>query len=924
MGARPVAPATPRTPLLARLKVGTKLMLLVLLPVCVLLGFTTVTAVADWRAASQLQSFQTATRLSLAAARLADRLADERTAAVLLRMRQAGPDRARLAAAQRAADQALHEVVADAAAWDGAGDLAARLGTAGQRLVDLRLRAAAGSLPVQRIPNLYGTIVGSLISAVGDLVAARPTQASGRAADAYVDILQAVEAAQQERVAVAAVLGTAGQVMASVATQWPQLENAELGAFRRNASGRLVAGLHGVLFSPGAKTVHNVRTELLNHPDRAIAQTSVPDWLAAADIRISGLQRLVGGAAGDLAAAATVGLQAARTGGVRDLALSLAVLLAVAALALALRRSITRPLGEVSAGARTLSSGDLTFDVRYAGRDEIGDVAAAFRDLHVTAERLAGEIRATNAAISDGRLDHRADVAAFDGTWAQLLAGLNDTTAAFAEVHGRRRRAERELEGIFNLSLDLLCITGADGYFKRVNPSFERTLGYTSAELLARPSAAFMHSDDRAATQAILAALAAGQEVAHFENRYLRNDGAECWLQWSARSVPEEGLIYAAARDVPDSRRAGEEQAALRRVAMLVAKGAAPAEVFEAVVSELRLLLGAGNTRLMRYEPGGAASVIATSSEPGMEIPVGSRITLDGQSVAAEVWRTGRAARLDRFGGPPGSVADTLRQLGVRLAVGAPVLVEDRLWGVMVAGWRRPPAASGLEDRIGHFSDVVATAISNAQARADLAASRARIVAASDETRRRIERDLHDGAQQRLVTLGLSLKAAEQSVPPAQAGLKQELARLAGGLAEVLDELREMSRGIHPAILTEGGLRPALRALARRSPVPVRLEADVTARLPQQVEVAAYFVVSEALANVAKHAQAAQVRVSAQVRADRLEIMISDDGRGGADPSRGSGLIGLTDRVEALGGTIRVSSPAGVGTQIAVALPLAG
>jgi signal transduction histidine kinase len=292
--------------------------------------------------------------------------------------------------------------------------------------------------------------------------------------------------------------------------------------------------------------------------------------------------------------------------------------------------------------------------------------------------------------------------------------------------------------------------------------------------------------------------------------------------------------------------------------------------------------------------------------------------------VAAEVWRTGRAARLDRFGGPPGSVADTLRQLGVRLAVGAPVLVEDRLWGVMVAVWRRPPAASGLEDRIGHFSDVVATAISNAQARADLAASRARIVAAGDETRRRIERDLHDGAQQRLVTLGLSLKAAEQAVPPDLAGLKQELARLASGLAEVLDELREMSRGIHPAILTEGGLRPALRALARRSPVPVRLETDVTARLPQQVEVAAYFVVSEALANVAKHAQAAQVRVSVQVRAGRLEIMISDDGRGGADPSRGSGLIGLTDRVEALGGTIRVSSPAGVGTQIAVALPLAG
>jgi signal transduction histidine kinase len=242
----------------------------------------------------------------------------------------------------------------------------------------------------------------------------------------------------------------------------------------------------------------------------------------------------------------------------------------------------------------------------------------------------------------------------------------------------------------------------------------------------------------------------------------------------------------------------------------------------------------------------------------------------------------------------------------------------------MVAGWRRPPSASGLEDRIGQFSDLVATAISNAQARADLAASRARIVAASDETRRRIERDLHDGAQQRLVTLGLSLKAAEQAVPPEQAGLKQELARVAAGVAGVLDELREMSRGIHPAILTEGGLRPALRALARRSPVPVRLELDVDSRLPQPVEVAAYFVVSEALANVAKHAEAARVEVSARVQAGRLKIMIRDDGRGGADPSRGSGLIGLADRVEALGGTIRVSSPAGAGTQIAVELPVLG
>ena len=192
----------------------------------------------------------------------------------------------------------------------------------------------------------------------------------------------------------------------------------------------------------------------------------------------------------------------------------------------------------------------------------------------------------------------------------------------------------------------------------------------------------------------------------------------------------------------------------------------------------------------------------------------------------------------------------------------------------MVAAWTRHQPASGIEDRIAQFTDLVATAISNAQARADLAASRARIVAASDQTRRRIERDLHDGAQQRLVSLGLALRAAQRAVPPGQAELGQELARVADGLTEVLEELREMSRGIHPAILSLGGLGPALKALARRSAVPVQLDVQVRARLPERAEVAAYFVVSEALANVAKHAQASVVRVRVEVRDGVLHVSI--------------------------------------------------
>jgi signal transduction histidine kinase len=198
------------------------------------------------------------------------------------------------------------------------------------------------------------------------------------------------------------------------------------------------------------------------------------------------------------------------------------------------------------------------------------------------------------------------------------------------------------------------------------------------------------------------------------------------------------------------------------------------------------------------------------------------------------------------------------------------------------------------------------------------------VVAAADETRRRIERDLHDGIQQRLVSLGLELRAAQEAVPLDRVELKKELARVVDGLTDTLDELRELARGIHPAILSEGGLAPALKALARRSAVPVELDVAIDAGLTERVEVASYFVVSEALANAAKHAQASVARVYVEAAGSRLRVSIGDDGVGGADPSRGSGLIGLTDRVQALGGTLTVLSPPGRGTTIRVELPLGG
>ena len=910
--------------LLAQLKVGTKLMLLVLLPVCVLLAFTGVNAVADWRSANVLESYQTATQMSFATAALADQLAAERTAAVLEAVRPDTGDEDGLAAAQQDVNKALRQASGSAAGWHGTIDVAGRIDAASRQLGALRLQVSAGSLSAQQISDSYSVITNDLINTVGDLIAGRPTQTSGRAADAYLAILQAVEAAQRERADVTAELAAPGPDPTAAASRWATLESADLDAFRRNATGQLTADLEAVLFEPAGITVQQVRDAFLANPVSAVAHTSLGTWLSASGTRIDGMRTLASGAADDLAATAAQDLRSARTGGIRDLGLLLAVLLIVTAFALTLRKSITRPLRQVSEGARTLSGGDLTFDVSYAGRDEIGDVAAAFRDLHVTAERLAAEIRATTAAISDNRLDHRADISNFDGTWAQLLAGMNETTAAFAMVHRRRLLAERELADIFNLSLDLLCISGKDGYFKRVNPAFERTLGYSSDELTSRPFIDFVHPDDRANTAVAQSSLVRGDDIVQFENRYVRSDGSARWLQWSARSVPDEGLMYAAARDISESRRNSEEQAALRRVATSVAKGAAPDEVFDTVVAEMHMLLGADSTRLLRYEPGDVTTTVASRSAPEVELPK-RRYSFRGNSVADDIWRSGRPARRDSFGaGPPGSIAEALHHLGIRSAAGAPIVVQGRLWGVMVAAWRQYQPAAGIEDQIAQFTELVATAISNAQARSDLAASRARIVAASDEAKRRIQRDLHDGAQQRLVSLGLGLRTAQKAVPPGNPGLTRELDGLADGIVEVLEELRQLSSGIHPAILSLGGLGPALKALARRSAIPVDLDIPRQARLPERVEVAAYFVISEALANTAKHAHAATARVRVELSDSVLKVQIRDDGVGGADPSRGTGLTGLTDRVEALGGRLDVSSHPGEGTQIKADLPIRG
>jgi PAS domain S-box-containing protein len=649
-----------------------------------------------------------------------------------------------------------------------------------------------------------------------------------------------------------------------------------------------------------------------------------------------------------------------------------------------------------------------------------------------------------------------------------------------------------ELVRLFELSHDAFCIAGFDGYLKLANPAMARILGYTQEELLARPFMDNVHPDDLESVSAVLAELAAGNDIVGFECREVCADGSVRWFEWNTSTRPEAGFVYGVGRDVTDRRIADDqlsavrrvatlvakgaqpqdlfavvaeevarvvnvplvsvvryeaddtatecasfstegpvfpvgtrwslqgtnvlrlvratseaariddhsqlegeiadavrrtgirsavgipivvagclwgamvvsstepdplpggtearladftellataianagsrealqqlanEQAALRRVATLVAQGVRPVEIFSAVSDEVGHLFGSGTAAVVRFEPDGPAIVFAgVSKSIEEEIPIGTRWLFDDALASAEVYRTGRSARVNSrdwssVGGP---VATAGRRLGILSTVASPIIVESRLWGAMTVS-AKEPLPLDTEERLDKFTKLVATAMANAESRSELAASRRRIVAASDEARRRIERDLHDGTQQRLVSLGLAVRVAETLVPPGGSDLRAELSRIATGLANAVEDLREFSRGIHPAVLSKGGLGPALRALARRSTIPVELDVTAGARFPEPIEVAAYFVASEALANATKHAQASRIEVSLEPGNGSLLLSIRDDGVGGADSARGSGLIGLTDRIEALGGSIRLRSRPGDGTRITVELPL--
>jgi signal transduction histidine kinase len=383
-----------------------------------------------------------------------------------------------------------------------------------------------------------------------------------------------------------------------------------------------------------------------------------------------------------------------------------------------------------------------------------------------------------------------------------------------------------------------------------------------------------------------------------------------------------------------DLRQLAEEQSALRRVATLVAQGAPPEDVFVAVAKEVGQILGVMLVSTLRYETDGTATQVASWGSTRNPFVIGARLTPESPSVMAQVLQTGRPARIEDFQDVPGSLAEAAREAGMRSAAGVPIIVNGKTWGAMIALTNERLDSSGhLESRLAEFTELMTVVISNTQAHDEnarlqrervqlLEESRARVVEAHDAERTRLERNLHDGAQQRLISVGLDLQALRTIVPQTDEVVAQ-LDRLQTEIDSILDEVREISRGLHPPLLSNAGLAPAVRALARRSQMPVELDLRLDGRLAQPAEIAAYYVVSEALANAAKHSRATVVRIRVAALEDTLRVDISDDGIGGANFDGGSGLIGLVDRVEASGGRFSIESAPGAGTTIAIELPLA-
>jgi PAS domain S-box-containing protein len=410
----------------------------------------------------------------------------------------------------------------------------------------------------------------------------------------------------------------------------------------------------------------------------------------------------------------------------------------------------------------------------------------------------------------------------------------------------------------------------------------------------------------------------------------LELDGAVHYCE--SRMVPSGGgEVVIIMRDFTEKRRAdaelgrlAEEQAALRRVATLVAGDAAPEQVFQLVTEEVCRLLGIREAVLQRFVDAETSTVVGRFGSHMIDgIEIGTTLPIEEGLTAWTVLHTGAPARIDSFESFTGELAVRIRELGFRSTLGVPILVAGSIWGIIGVAMREgeslPPET---ERRMQAFAELVGLAVASAQAREELGASRMRIVEASDAERRRLERNLHDGAQQRLVAMSMGLRLARAKLRASPDDAEELLEMLSDELGEALTELRELAQGIHPAVLTERGLGPALEGLAARAPLPVEVDVDLPERLPEPVETAAYYAVSEALANVAKHAGPCSATVRVTCADGQTIVEIADDGAGGANLDGGSGLRGLRDRIETLDGELLVDSPPGRGTVVRAELPV--
>jgi len=502
-----------------------------------------------------------------------------------------------------------------------------------------------------------------------------------------------------------------------------------------------------------------------------------------------------------------------------------------------------------------------------------------------------------------------------------------------------RRASEARTRALLDAAFDAIVVMDAEGTIVDVNRAAERIFGWPAEELIGQELASRMvppalrEAHRRGVRRFLMTG--EGEVVGHpVELPALRADGSEFPAEIAIRRLDTAGppVFTGFIRDLTDRTRIegelralGDEQAALRRVATLVARSADEASVFDAVTEEVGRLLGAQTANLIRFEPDATALVIGAWSEgDARTVPLGATVPLDGDSAGPQIHRTGRPVRVDAFDAAAGNVAEPLRELGFKAAVGAPVVLDGQLWGALLVRSDSGPFPPGAEHRLLAFAELTAQALANADAREQLAASRARIVAVGDAERRRLERNLHDGAQQRLVSMALRLRIAETMLDRRPDDARREIARASEELAHALEELREIARGLHPAILADHGLEAGLQALADRTPVPVEVTCALDAKPSEPVEAAAYYVVAEALTNVAKYAEASCARVRVECDDGLLGVQIADDGVGGAASGggTGSGLRGLADRVEALGGHLLVRSDRGHGTTVRAELPL--